>query len=289
MLISLPAVLINPNTVKMIPYAYQTVSIGPLQAFIQEWSAPDFHNLQFHPFIWLLLLTLVAMGLSRRRADWTDLILLCGFGYMGLLAVRNVALFALVAAPILARYATAALDELALSPRLSWLGMLTHTLPLPRPRRSIVALNVTLLVVVLAAAGVMVGLNLVRLQDSEVWGKGLPLQAVDYLREHDLPGQMFNTYNWGGYLIWALYPDKPVFVDGRTDLYAFNGVLDDYVQVQLARPGWQEILDQVRCGLCGDRAGRIADKRPGWVRRLAEGVQRHAGRDLCANRGNAVR
>ena len=242
MLASLPAVLLNPNTVKMIPYAYQTVSIGPLQAFIQEWAAPDFHNLQFHPFIWLLLLPVVALGLSRRRADWTDLILLCAFGYMGLLAARNVALFALVAAPILARYAAAALDELALLPRLSWMGMLTHTLPSPRPRRPVVVVNTVLLVVILAAAGVMVGVNMVRLRDPEVWGKGLPLQAVDYMREHDLPGQMFNDYNWGGYLIWALYPDKPVFVDGRTDLYAFNGVLDDYVQVQLARPDWQEVL-----------------------------------------------
>jgi hypothetical protein len=248
MLVSLPAVLLNPNTVKMIPYAYQTVSIGPLQAFIQEWSAPDFHNLQFHPFIWLLLLTLVAMGLSRRRADWTDLILVSAFGYMGLVAVRNVALFALVTAPVLARYATTALDELALSPRLSWLGTLTHTLPSPRPRRTLAVLNAALLVVVLAAAGVMVGLNLIRLQDSDVWGRGLPLEAVGYLRDHDLPGQMFNTYNWGGYLIWTLYPDKPVFIDGRTDLYAFNGVLDDYVQVQLARPGLQEILDRYGIG-----------------------------------------
>jgi hypothetical protein len=248
MLVSLPAVLINPNTVKMIPYAYQTVSIGPLQAFIQEWAAPDFHNLQFHPFIWLLLLTLVAMGLSRRRAQWIDLIVLCVFAYMGLVAVRNVALFALVTAPILARYTTAALDELALSPRLSWLGRLTHTPSLPRPKRPVVVLNAALLVTVLAAAGPLVGLNLVRLQDLDVWGKNLPVQAVDYLRAHDLSGQMFNSYNWGGYLIWALYPSKPVFVDGRTDLYAFNNVLDDYVQAHLASPGWQEILDRYNVG-----------------------------------------
>ena len=111
-----------------------------------------------------------------------------------------------------------------------------------------IMLNAALLLLVLAAAGAMVGLNLVRLHDPDVWGKGLPLQATDYLRDHDLPGQMFNTYNWGGYLIWALYPDKPVFVDGRTDLYAFNGVLDDYVQVHLARPGWPEILTKYGAG-----------------------------------------
>ncbi len=272
MLACVPAVLLNPNTVKMIPYAYQTISIGPLQAFIQEWSAPDFHNLQFHPFIWLLLLSLVAMGLSRRRADWTDLILLCVFGYMGLMAVRNVALFALVAAPILARYATAALDELALSPRLSWLGMLTHPPLLPRPRRPIAVLNAALLVLVLAAAGIMVGLNLVRLRDPDVWGKGLPLQAADYLRDHDLPGQMFNTYNWGGYLIWTLYPDKPVFVDGRTDLYAFNGVLDDYVQVHLARPGWQAILDRYGVGYVVTEQGESLPTVLDGTERLAHGV-----------------
>jgi hypothetical protein len=30
--------------------------------------------------------------------------------------------------------------------------------------------------------------------------------------------RMFNSYNWGGYLLWEL-PEYPVFIDGRTDLY----------------------------------------------------------------------
>jgi hypothetical protein len=60
---------------------------------------------------------------------------------------------------------------------------------------------------------------------------------------------MFNTYNWGGHLIWRLYPDKPVSVDGRTDLYALNSqVLEDYVTVHWLRPGWQQVLDQYDIG-----------------------------------------
>jgi hypothetical protein len=249
-LVSIPAVLVNPNTIKMIPYAFQTVSIGQLQDFIQEWGAPDFHNLQFQPFIWLWLLTLAAMGLSRRRADWTDLALVGLFGYMGLLAVRNVALFALVTPPVLTRHAVATLDDLATeNPRLSWLAALTHTLPAPRPRHAQALLNALLLGLVVIGAGAKVGLDLVRLQDPAVWGKGLPLQAAEYLRAHDLPGQMFNTYNWGGYLIWSLYPEKPVFVDGRTDLYALNGqVLEDYAQVHWIRPGWPQVLEEYGVG-----------------------------------------
>lgn len=249
MLVCIPAVLLNPNTAKLIPYAYQTVSIGPLQSFIQEWAAPDFHKLQLHPFIWLLLSTLAAMGLSRRRADWTDLALVVLFGYMGLLAVRNIALFTLVVPPILARHAVAVLDDLAMVPRLSWLAALTHALPSPRPRRAQALFNMLLLVLAVIGAGVKVRLDLARIEDPEVWGQGLPLEAAEYLQAHKLPGQMFNTYNWGGYLIWSLSGDKPVFVDGRTDLYAFHSqVLEDYSQVHWIRPGWEQVLDKYGIG-----------------------------------------
>jgi hypothetical protein len=249
-LASVPAVLLNPNTVKMIPYAFQTIGIGQLQDFVQEWATPDFHNIQFHPFIWLLLLTLAVMGLSRRRADWTDLALVGLFGYMSLLAVRNIALFALVTPPVLTRHAVAALDDLAIeNPRLSWLAALTHSLPSPRVRGVQALLNALLLMLVLLAAGVKVGSDLVSLQDPEVWGRGLPIKAAEYLHHHELPGQMFNTYNWGGYLIWSLFPDRPVFVDGRTDLYALNSqVLEDYSQVHWIRPGWSQVLDDYDIG-----------------------------------------
>ncbi len=245
----LPVVLLNPHTVKMVPYAFQTVRIGPLQEFIQEWAAPDFHRLQFHPFLWLLLWTMAAMALSRQRADWTELSLVVVFGYMGFLAVRNTALFALVAPPVLTRHAVAALDDLATTtPRLSWLTVLGRPRS-ERPSRRQVVANGVLLGLVIAAAGIKVGLELVRLRDPAVWGRGLPLGAVEYLRSHDLPGAMFNSYNWGGYLIWSLYPDMPVFIDGRTDLYALNGsVLDDYTRVHWLRPGWQQVLDRYRVG-----------------------------------------
>jgi len=44
---------------------------------------------------------------------------------------------------------------------------------------------------------------------------GYPQQAVVYLQAHGCPGgNLFNDYNYGGYLIWKL-PSVPVFIDGR--------------------------------------------------------------------------
>ena len=103
------------------------------------------------------------------------------------------------------------------------------------------------------------GIDLACLPNPQVWGQGLPLGAVEFLHENELPGKMFNSYNWGGYLIWSLYPDTPVFVDGRTDLYALNSrVLEDYAQVHWVRPGWEQTLDKYEIGhIITERAGLL--------------------------------
>jgi hypothetical protein len=41
-----------------------------------------------------------------------------------------------------------------------------------------------------------------------------PTTAVSYLQSHMPEGQLFSSYDWGGYLILAL-PQKKVFIDGR--------------------------------------------------------------------------
>jgi hypothetical protein len=49
-----------------------------------------------------------------------------------------------------------------------------------------------------------------------VYRGAFPVEAADALRGRELPGHMFNYFDWGGYLIWALAPEQKVFCDGRT-------------------------------------------------------------------------
>jgi hypothetical protein len=46
-----------------------------------------------------------------------------------------------------------------------------------------------------------------------------PGQASSFIESHLLEGPLFNSYDWGGYLIWRL-PSLPVSIDGRSNLYA---------------------------------------------------------------------
>ena len=49
---------------------------------------------------------------------------------------------------------------------------------------------------------------------------------MEFIQASHLSGPMLNDYNFGGYLIWAA-PEHPVFIDGRTDVYEWSGVLGD--------------------------------------------------------------
>jgi hypothetical protein len=42
-----------------------------------------------------------------------------------------------------------------------------------------------------------------------------PEKIADYLKANPVPGNMFNDIRYGGYLMWQLYPQNKVFIDGR--------------------------------------------------------------------------
>ena len=45
-----------------------------------------------------------------------------------------------------------------------------------------------------------------------------PVKAANFLRQRPQPGPLYNSFDWGGFLIWYM-PNDPVAIDGRNDLY----------------------------------------------------------------------
>jgi hypothetical protein len=231
-LVSAAAVSLNPYGPAMLLYPFRTVGIGVLRDAIQEWASPNFHEMQTWPFIWLLLGTLVVVGVSRERLGWRNALLLGGTAYSALLAGRNIPTFAIIAAPVLARHANALLEERDI--RLRWDQL---------PTTGIYGvLNWTLAVVVLAG-GAAWGARALDPETVEEARETIhPVEAAAYLESNDLPAPLFNSYNWGGYLIWTAR-DYLVYVDGRTDLYD-DEFLREYLAIHLAQEGWEEKLDE---------------------------------------------
>ncbi len=250
-LISVAALVINPYGLQMLLVPFQTVSIGALRDFIQEWNSPNFQGRETWPFILLLLGVLGAAGASKRRINWTDFVLVSGTAFMALLAGRNIAVFAVAATPVLTYHLDSILNERG------W-ALQPVTRVSPRQAR----LNLILVTVVLLGALAKVLLVLEPKSVAADMRAYLPVGAAEYLQQSPPPREMFNSYNWGGYLMFAL-PDVPVFVDGRTDLYG-DAFLLQYLQTAIGGDGWRKTLDQY------DIHTVVIEKDSGLARRLRD-------------------
>jgi len=49
-----------------------------------------------------------------------------------------------------------------------------------------------------------------------------PTGATDFIINNKVEGNIYNVFNQGAYLIYSLYPECKVFIDGRTELYGFK-------------------------------------------------------------------
>jgi hypothetical protein len=70
-----------------------------------------------------------------------------------------------------------------------------------------------------------------------------PVAAVDWLREHPQEGQMFNSYEWGDYLVWAGPVDVEVFVTSHVHVIPPT-VWRDYRAISRDSGRWQEGLNR---------------------------------------------
>ena len=224
---------LNPNGLQMYWYPAETLRSRALQNYISEWRAPDFHLARFYPFAAVLALTFVLLVLSRRRPRMHELLLVIVTAVGALHSVRHIPIFVLVAAPLV-------------SERLrDWAAGISVLRGIVVPQVSTTiqtrVANVFLLVAATGFLGTHVYTTIRHLGITEE--KEFPARAAAFLRQHPVQQPMLNHYDWGGYLIWRLYPEYLVWVDGRTDLYG-DRFMDEYMAVSSAKEGWKLKLER---------------------------------------------
>src|SRR5262249_60404157 len=74
-------------------------------------------------------------------------------------------------------------------------------------------------------------------------GRGAPhVDAGRVILDNRIEGRLFNSYDYGGYLIPTLYPQQRVFIDGRTDVYG-DQFFADYFTMAAGAPDWAQLFD----------------------------------------------
>ncbi|HEY1800008.1 MAG TPA: hypothetical protein VGG46_03650 [Terriglobales bacterium] len=225
LVVCIAVVPLNPNGLRMYTYPWQTLSSSAMQQYIQEWASPNFHQALYLPLLLMVLALIAALAYSPRRLRPLDLLLLAVTLYAALRSVRHIPIFVLVAAPILSSLVYAILQQ--------WPGKKKEETHSPAK--------------LVFNAAIMLGIALfvfwritfiVRSQPSAE-ARDFPTAAVSFLAKDHPPAPLLNHYNWGGYLIWKLYPQYRVFVDGRADLYG-DDFLNRLADIYYIRHNWEE-------------------------------------------------
>jgi hypothetical protein len=187
-----------------------------MQSKLLEWTPPS-----LWPPTWfsaLLAAAVVVLALGWRKVRPADWLLFLAFAAASLTAQRNVFLTAIIAPIVVATY-----------------------LPLPKMPRMAAPVAAVLLAIATIAGAVRGPFFQFRVAD---WK--FPSGAADFVLKNQIAGRMFNTYEYGGYLMWRLFPQQRVFIDGRA---LSESVFQDYARILYNHdssdglPGGEQLLD----------------------------------------------
>lgn len=192
---SIIATLINPYGERLWLEIWHTFTNSYLHQFIDEWT-PGYAQISFDKLVILLLSAGLTLKYWRKIPLFTILlylILLIG----AISSKKQIPLWLLAALPLTGSLLKKLYTEkfLSVKPNLA-LG------------------SYLLLIFIFVLAFALHGRTTFRTSYIMNGTFFYPQQAIKFIENKNIPGNIFSSYNWGGYLIWQ-YPQKKVFVDGR--------------------------------------------------------------------------
>ena len=243
----LAASLVNPYTYHLHQHIYKYLTDPYLFDHILEFQSFSFRHpvaLFLEP---LLLVSLAAAFWNLYKKRFSSVILIAGWAHLALLSRRNVPIFAIIAAPVVAL----ALQEwLTLAPAGGVAAWLRKTAAMAQSFAGEVdetdrigRLHLTSAMAALVLIALFYAPNAPAKCRAEYDPKLYPAKALAVLRKPELAKSIFTGDQWGDYLIYRLYPNTKVFVDGRSDFYGTK-FSETYLDVMSVKYDWQESLDR---------------------------------------------
>jgi hypothetical protein len=231
---SFAATFINPFGWRLWTTTVGYVGNDFMTSRIVDHLSPNFHNKETWFFLLMIVLALLAL-MQDRKIHLREALLLAGWIAMGLHTIRNLPLFAVVTAPIYGSILQTWAEKLPALKKQEVNLQTTESFL----RGYVWIVSTVLLLGNVLWRGIPLdekGVGNVFLPDK------MPVQAVDWLEQNPQQGNLFNDFAWGGYILYRLWPNETVFIDGQTDFYG-ETLFREYLAVISMNEGWERILD----------------------------------------------
>ncbi len=217
---------INPATYKIYFFTLKLQG-SVLQQRTSEYLSPlafPVYGAAVWPYWAYLSITIATFILSRKKIEATHTVITLFLAMISLSAFRYIPFFVYITIPYTAMYVTLLIKDR------------------PRLHGVVNSAGLPILIVIMAYISVS-GYN-------DSLGKSIkhpikeyrfPEKAASFIKHYSPRGNLFNHFNWGGYLIWELSPEYKVFIDGRAlNLIAFR----DYTYMLWDIPEARQLFDR---------------------------------------------
>lgn len=239
--------LVNPNGYNVVPILIE-LSKSQYMGAIVEAKSPlvfiqyGYYTQELYLFFFLLAAGFVMFLINIRKADITDVVIFSGLATLSLSAARVIPFFTPVSILMIARYSKKSFDRWNSTAMAADVRQKLEKLRFVRGSAWSKALLYTICSVL-----IIVMLNNGNFFQSGIRKGRYPEGAAKFLKENRIQGNMYNPYVWGGYLLWALYPDYKVFIDGRGLIEEIYFQSDRIIGASSLRfsgvPEWKAILN----------------------------------------------
>jgi len=233
LLLSIAATFVNPYR----GFLWETLlkETSPLQfAYIAEWGTPsDKDPYLFYLYILVLSITFIILWYRRKQLRLSEILAVAVVGLISVRFTYAIRPFILLALGLWIRY-------------FNFETFLGKKIVLPPNNSKLVRgffwfYGFALVFYVLYTFVPTVTLLF---SEGKVLEKGgYPVKAVKFLRENSYNGNIFNTYGWGGFLIWK-YPEAKTFIDGRMPSWSENekSIFAHYIDISMVKINAGELI-----------------------------------------------
>ena len=249
------ASLVNPYGYRLHVHVAQYLGASFYWQRISEFQSIDFHSFTAAYFETLLVLAIAAATWHLGAGRLIHVLLLLSWSHLALFSARNIPIFAVVAASGIGLAVSEWLEWAGSRWPLDWPGKFSASLAeleagvrsianIHRRRRWHFApyLGVLVLALLLTHPGRVKTLR------AEFDRNRFPVNAATFLSQRNSeppPIRLYASWQWGGYLIYRLWPSFSVFEDGRTDFYG-PAFVEEGLGAWDACPDWANTFERYR-------------------------------------------
>ena len=233
--LTLAATFVNPAGWRLWEFVLAFVGNSYLIEVAAETRSVDFHGFRSYPFLLTLMGMLLLLSRSQQKRPMAESLLLVGWMALGLYGYRNIPIYGLVTFPILAEHLRPFVENIR------WLIRPSQVIEqLERGLRGYFwSATVSLILVAMLANGVKFDPPK---QGYHFNQHEFPVHALDWLEENPQKGRMFNYFPWGGYMIYRIWPEYSMFIDGQ--MIYIESLVRDYHLVLNAEDGWEDVIER---------------------------------------------